>query len=92
MWFTKNEKMANVDKCHLLLSSVEDYTIEINGFTVKKSHCEKLLLVHFEDHLKFDFHTGKSCKNVNRTLHALARVTPYMDWSKKRILMNALFD
>ena len=92
MRFTKNKMMANVDKCHLLLSSVEDYTIEINGFTVKKSHCEKLLWVHFEDHLKFDFHIEQSCKNVNRTLHALARVTPYMDRSMKRILMNAFFD
>ena len=37
--------MANVDKCHLLLSADEDHTIEINGFTVKNSHCEKLTLM-----------------------------------------------
>ena len=58
--------MANVDKCHLLLSSVEDHTIEINGFTVKNLHCEKLLGVHFDDQPKFDFHIEKLCKNVNR--------------------------
>ena len=84
--------MAYADKCHLLLSSVEDHTIEINGFTVKNSSCEKLLGVHFDDQLKFDFHIEKLCKNANRKLHALASVTPYMDLSKKRILMNVFFD
>ena len=35
MWFTENEMMIDADKCHLLLSSAEDYKIEINGFAVK---------------------------------------------------------
>ena len=74
--------MANVDKCHPPLSSLEDHTIEINGFTVTNSHCKKLLRVHFDDQLKFDFHIEKLCKNANRKLYALARVTPYMDLSK----------
>ena len=56
MWFTKNEMMINADECHLLLSSVEDYKIKINGFAVKNPHCGKLLGVHFDDQLKFDFH------------------------------------
>ena len=76
IWFIDNEMMANVDKCHLLFSSAEYHTIEINGFTVKNSHCEKLLGPHFDDQLKFNFHIEKLCKNANRTLHALARVTP----------------
>ena len=83
--------IANVDKCHLILSFVEDYTIDIDGFTVQNSHCEKLLAVHFDDQLRFDFHIEKLCKNANRKLHALARVTPYMDLFKKQILVNAFF-
>ena len=42
MWFTENEMMANADKCRLLLSSVEDHTIEVDGFTVQNFNCEKL--------------------------------------------------
>ena len=84
--------MANADKCHLLLSSVEDRTIKINGFTVKNSHCENLLEVQFHDKLKFDFLFEKLSKNAIRKLHALARVTPYTDPSKKRILINVFFD
>ena len=76
MLFTGKEMLANVDKCHLLLSSVEDHTIEINGFTVKNSHYEKLLGVHFDDQLKFDFHIEKLCKNAKRESCALAKVTP----------------
>ena len=71
--------IANADKYHLLLSSVEDHTIEITGFTVKNSHCEKLLWVHFDDQLKNDFHIEKLFKNANRRLLALARVTPNLN-------------
>ena len=91
MWFTKNEMMANADKRHLFLSSVEDHTIEIDGSTVKNLYCEKLSEMQFDDQLKFDFYIEKLCKNANRKSHALARVTPYMDLSKKQILMNAFF-
>ena len=55
MWFTENEIMANADKYHLLRSSYEDHTIEINGFTARHSQCEKLLGVHFSNKLRFDF-------------------------------------
>ena len=84
--------MANADKWHLLLSFVEVHVIEINGFTFKNSNCEKFLGVHFDDQLKFDFHIEMLCKNANRKLHGLASVTPYMNPSKKQILMNAFFD
>ena len=83
--------MANADKCHLL-SSVEDHKIEINGFTVKNSYYEKLSGVQFDDHIKFDFYIEKLCKKANRKLHALARVSIFMDLSKKRMLMSVFFD
>ena len=92
MWFTVSEMMANVDKWHLLLRSVEDHKIEVNGSPVKNSRCEKLLGVRFDDQLKFDFHIKKFCKNANRKLHALARGNAYMDLSKKQILMNEVFE
>ena len=47
---------------------------------------------YFDDELKFDFYFEELCKNANRKLRALPRVAPYMDLSKKRILMNAFFD
>ena len=70
--------MAKTEKCHIPLSSHEEQTIEINGFTVKNSRCERFVRVHFDNQLKVDFHIEKICKNANRKIHALARVTPYM--------------
>ena len=52
--------MANADKFHLLLSFVEGHTNEIDGFSVKNVHCKKLLGVHFDEQLNFDFHTFRS--------------------------------
>ena len=93
MWFTENEMMANADKCHLLLSSIQDHAIEIDGLTVKKFNCEKLLGAQFDDQLKFYFYIEKLCKNANRKLHVLARVTPYMNHGPLTgILMNAFFE
>ena len=90
MWFTVNEMMADFEKCQLFLGSVEDHTIEINGLTVKNSYCEEFLGVHFHDQLKCNFHIEKLRKNANRKLHALARVTPYMDLSKKTNLNKCI--
>ena len=73
MWFTENEMMAIVDKCHRLLSFVEDHTNQINEFTVKDSHCEKLSRVHFDDQLKLDFHIEK--------LHNM-QIESYMRWQE----------
>ena len=80
--------MANADKCHLFLSSVEDHTIGIDGSTIK-IHTKKLSGGQFDDQLKFNFYFQKLFKNAYRKLHALVRVTPYMESSKKQILMNA---
>ena len=38
-----------------------------------------------------DDHISDICKNTVRNISALARVTPYMETAKKRILMNAFF-
>ena len=72
----QDDGMANVDKCHFLYSSVEDHAIEINGCAAKNQHRENLLGMHFDDQLKFGFHSEKLCKNANRKLHSLARLTP----------------
>ena len=44
------------------------------------------------DHkLTFDNHISELCKHASRKIHALARVTPFMNISKGCILMNAIF-
>ena len=54
--------------------------------------CEKLLGVHLDNGLSFDYHISEICRKASRRVCALARVTSGMSLSKKRTLMNAFFN
>ena len=72
---------SNDNKCHLLVSTNSTVNIRVANFDIKNSHCEKLLGVKFNHKLTFNSHSSDLCKK--------ARVTPYMNISKRRIIMNA---
>ena len=78
---------ANLDKCHLLLSTTEAFNFQISETVIHNSHSRKLLGVTFDNKLKFEKHITIICQKAN-----LARVTSYMDLQKRRILMNAFFN
>ena len=42
-WFSDNENNANNDKCHLLVSGKNCVTLNVNGFEIENTECEKLL-------------------------------------------------
>ena len=65
--------------------------MNVDGLKIDKSDAETLLGVKFDRKLTFDDHISDICKKAGRKISALARVTPYMDTAKKRILMNAFF-
>ena len=92
-WFDDNlMNLSNPDKCHLLVSSCEKIKIEIGDSEIENSKCEKLLGVHFDNKLTFDYHISGLCKKASKKVKALARVSEYMNFSKRKILMNAFFD
>ena len=80
---------ANADKCHLLVSSNESCTAKIEDFSIKSSTEEKLLGVKFDSNLSFENHVTSLCKMASQKLHALARISHYMDLNKRRNLMKA---
>ena len=89
-WFRENHMKANADKCHLLVSSNESCTAKIEDFSIKNSTEEKLLGVKFDSNLSFENHvTSPLCKKASQKLHALARISHYMDLNKRRNLMKA---
>ena len=45
----------------------------------------------FDYKISFDEHITDLCKKASRKIHALSRITPCMNFSKRRILMNAFF-
>ena len=91
-WFDDNLMKSNADKCHLLVSTNETVKIQVGNYNIANSKCEKLLGINFDHNLNFDKHVSELCKKASRKINALSRITPYMNVSKKRILMNTFFE
>ena len=91
-WFDGNLMKSNPDKCHLLVSTNDNVKISIGNIQKENTRREKLLGIQFENKLSYDYRLSKICKKASRKLYALGRVTPYMNLSKRKILMNAFFN
>ena len=90
-WFKNNRLKNNVDKCHVLVSTNKPVGIKVGDYTIDNSECEKLLGVKIDVNLNFNDHISDLCKKAGRKISALARVTPFMGLSKRKLLMNAFF-
>ena len=89
-WFSSNSLKANPEKFKLLLSSNdENLSIHIDGNTIQNSKNNELLGVTIDNKLKFNSHVTDLCMKASQKLHALARVSHYMNFEKKRTIMNA---
>ena len=82
---------ANPDKCHFICSSNEKLNIVIEDQTISNSNCEKLLGVLLDSKLTFKPHVDSICRKAGLKLNAISRIIPYMDFSKRRLLVNAFF-
>ena len=82
----------NEDQCHYMLfgSKCKDTVVTIVNPTIKVSDYENLLGVISDKKLNFAKHVEDLCKKANRKLHALARLSNYMDPVKLKLLMDAL--
>ena len=80
---------SNANKRHLLVSTSNKVNKRKDNFDISNTKYEKLLGVKFDHKLTFDGHISELCKYAGRKIHALATVTPYMNISKRRILINA---
>ena len=88
-WFSENFLKANADKCHLIASSKVPVHIQISDIKVTSESKVKLLGIHIDNRLTFDYHVSQLCKKASKKLHALARIFKYVETSKRRILVNA---
>ena len=91
-WFDNNLMKINADKRNLLVSSNEKVTIKIGSYEIANTKRDKLLGVHLDSGLSFDYHISEICKKTSHKVCALASVTSGMSLSKKRTLMNAFFN
>ena len=81
----------NKDKSHLLVFGNKDdeVTVNISGSLIKESDEEKLLGVTLHKTLNFKSHVNNLCKKASQKLHALARVSRYMDKPQLKLTITS---
>ena len=69
-WFKNNFLKGNADKCHLIISSKTPVGIEVANMTIMTEQKVKILGIHIDNRLNFDYHLSQLCKKAgkNRTL------------------------
>ena len=82
---------ANRDKYHLLVSGKNNVTMNAGGFKIKNTECEKLLGIKVNCRLKFENYLDGVIKKASSKINALSRVTPFMNLSRKKMLVNSFF-
>ena len=92
-WFIENNFKMNADKCHLLVAKHdEDVTIKVNNENIKGEKTVTLLGIKIDNNLSFEVHISSLCKKVSKKLHALSRVSYFIEEKKLRILMKAFIE
>ena len=81
-WFENNYMKMNGSKG-------EDVSVRISGSFIQESDEEKLLGVTLDRRLNFKNHVSNLCKKASQKLHALARVSKYMEKSKLELTMTS---
>ena len=88
-WFKKKFLKGNADKCHLITSSKSPVGIEVANMTIMSEEKVKLLGIHIDNRLNFDYHISQLCKKAGKKLHVLTRVFKYLDISQRKLIANA---
>ena len=85
--FKNNRLKYNVDKCHALVSTINPLGIKIGDYIIDNSECQKLLGIIMDVNLNFNDQISDLCKKSSRKISSLARVTPFMGLSKRKLLI-----
>ena len=78
-WFHNYRLKWNAGKCHLITSSTSPVQIHIENIIISSVKRVKLLGVHIDGRLDFDYHVNQICKKASKKIYDLSRVCKYMD-------------
>ena len=70
-WIKKKFLKRNADKCHLITSSKTPVGIEVANMTIMSEEKVKLLRIHINNRLNFNYHISQLCKKAGKNSHAL---------------------
>ena len=85
-WFKDNFWKISLGIGHFLLRNhPKEVSIILENEIINNSNSVKLLGVTIDKKLDFNEHVTELCKKANQKLHALARISNYMDKDKLKI-------
>ena len=89
-WFPENQMKVNEEKCHFLVfgGNTDTINLSIGNSSIEESNAETLLGIDFDKSLNFKSHVRTLCKKANQKLHALSRISSYMDEKKLMLTMK----
>ena len=82
-WFSDNFLKANLDKCHLLISTDENVTLIIKNESISNNSNQKLIIILFNDKFDFDIRVTSLCSKASQKLNVLVRDAHYMNLAQK---------
>ena len=90
-WFRNNCMKLNEDKCHLMVfgDKSNDISLNIGSVRIKESKEEKLLGVILDKTLCFKQQLRSICKKAGQKLHALSRISHFLDGEQLKRIMKA---
>ena len=65
--------------------------MKIDKIELEKTSSEKLLGIITDSKLNFKEHLEGIMKKASRKVNVLSRITPYMNLTKRKLLMNSFF-
>ena len=82
---------SNPDKCNFICSTSKKVSLIVEYKEINNSTHERLLGVKIDSELSFSTYINNICKKSSLKLNALTRITPHLDFKKKKLLMNSFF-
>ena len=80
--------ISNNDKSKLRATHEEKLTAAIGNDLIHSSTHVKLLGITIDSKLNFQLHVSKLCKRTSRKIHALGRISQYIETNKLKIIMR----
>ena len=94
-WLQNNYMLLNQEKCQFMIiessraQRIEKAKIKLSNKYIEEISKGKLLGISFDNKLTMSDHIKKICKQSSNELYALARISPYLDVPKRKILMKS---
>ena len=87
-WFQINEMKSNDDRCKLIVANNDNVSLTLGNESIEASSTVELLGIKLDKNLDFNEHVLDLIKKGNQKLHALARISKYLNQDKLKIIMK----